>query len=47
MARLPAVIALVAAILIVVGRLGRRWPVAIVGYVLLALVALLVLTGSR
>jgi hypothetical protein len=37
--------AVVAAILIAVGRLGRRWPVAIVGFVLLALAGLLVLLG--
>jgi hypothetical protein len=34
-------------ILIVVGRVGRRGPVAILGFVLLALAALLVLMGSR
>ncbi len=45
MTHLPAIIALVAAILIVVGRAGRRWPVAMVGFVLLGLAALLVLTG--
>jgi hypothetical protein len=47
MTHLPAVIALVSAILIVVGRVGRRWPVALLGFVLLALAALLVLMGSR
>ncbi len=30
-------------ILIVVGRVGRKWPVAILGFVLLALAALLAL----
>jgi hypothetical protein len=43
MPHLPAIIALVAAILIVVGRVRKTWPVAIVGFVLLALAALLVL----
>jgi hypothetical protein len=46
MTHLPALVVLVAVILIVVGRVGRRWPVAIVGFVLLALAALLVLMGS-
>jgi hypothetical protein len=35
-------LAIVAAILILAGRVGKRWPVAIAGFVLLALAALLV-----
>jgi len=38
-------IVIIAAILIVVGRVGRRWPVAVVGFVLLAAAGLLVLLG--
>jgi len=45
MPRLPLILAIVAAILIVSGRLGRRWPVAIAGFGLLALAGLLVLLG--
>jgi hypothetical protein len=47
MPHLPAIIALVAAVVIVVGRAGRRWPVAIAGYALLALAGLLVVAGFR
>jgi len=36
---------LVAVVVIVVGRVGRMWPVAIVGYVVLALAALMFLVG--
>jgi hypothetical protein len=43
---LPAIVVVVAAILITVGRLGGRWPVAILGFVLLAVAAVLVLLGS-
>jgi hypothetical protein len=39
------ILAIVSAILIVVGRLGKRWPVAIAGFVLLALAGLLVVLG--
>jgi|BarGraNGADG00212_1021973.scaffolds.fasta_scaffold04040_3 hypothetical protein len=45
MPRLPLVLAIVAAVLIAGGRLGKRWPVAIAGFVLLALAALLVVLG--
>ncbi len=44
---LPFIIVLVAAALIVVGRVGKRMPVAIGGFLLLALAALLVLLGYR
>jgi hypothetical protein len=43
---LPLVLAIVAALLIAGGRLGHRWPVAIGGYVLLAVGAVLVLFGA-
>ena len=46
MPRLPLILAIVSAILIVVGRLGKRWPVAIAGFVLLAVAGLLVLLGG-
>jgi hypothetical protein len=39
--------AVVAAILIVFGRVRKRWPVAVAGFVLLALAGLLVLLGGR
>lgn len=42
MPRLPLLLAIFAAILIVAGRVGKRLPVAIAGFVLLALAALLV-----
>lgn len=45
MPRLPLILAIVSAVLIVVGRLGKRWPVAIAGFVLLAVAGLLVLLG--
>jgi hypothetical protein len=44
---LPPIIVVVAAVLIVVGRLRRSTPVAVVGFVLLALAALLFLVRSR
>jgi hypothetical protein len=44
---LPFLIVVVAAVFIVVGRVGRRLPIAIIGFVLLALAALLVLLGSN
>jgi hypothetical protein len=44
---LALIVAIVSAVLIVVGRAGKRWPVAIIGYVLLALAGLLVLAGHR
>jgi hypothetical protein len=44
---LPAIIAMVAAIVIVVGRVRRWTPVAIVGFALLALAALLFVIRSR
>jgi len=43
---LPAIVVVVAAIVIVVGRLSRRTPVAIVGFVLLAVAAVLFLMRS-
>jgi hypothetical protein len=43
----PAVVAVVAAIVIVVGRLTKRTPVAIAGFVLLAVAGVLFLTRSR
>jgi hypothetical protein len=45
MPRLALILAIVAAVLIAGGRLGKRWPVAIAGFVLLALAALLVVLG--
>ena len=45
MPRLPLILAIVSAILIVVGRLGKRWPVAIAGFILLAVAGLLVVLG--
>jgi hypothetical protein len=39
------ILAIVSAILIVVGRLGKRWPVAIAGFILLAVAGLLVVLG--
>jgi hypothetical protein len=44
---LPPIIVVVAVVLIVVGRVRRSNPVAIAGFVLLALAALLVLVRSR
>jgi hypothetical protein len=44
---LPFIIVVVAAVLIVVGRTGRRTRVAIGGFVLLAFAALLVLLGYQ
>ena len=44
---LPAIIVVVAAVVIVVGRVRRQTPVAIVGYALLALALLLVLVRPR
>lgn len=41
------VVVVVAAILIVVGRVGRRAPIAILGYAFLALALLLALAGYR
>jgi hypothetical protein len=39
------ILAIVSAVLIVVGRLGKRGPVAIAGFVLLAVAAVFVLLG--
>ena len=36
---------MVAAVLIVAGRVGRRWKVAVAGFVLLGVAALMVLLG--
>jgi hypothetical protein len=43
---LPFALAIIAAVLIAGGRLGRRWPVATVGYVVLAVAAMLVMLGA-
>jgi hypothetical protein len=45
MPHLPFLVVVVAAVLIVAGRLYRRLPVVITGFVLLALAALLVVLG--
>jgi uncharacterized membrane protein YccC len=45
MSHLPVILAIIAALLIAGGRLGKRWPVAIAGFVLLAVAGLLVLLG--
>jgi hypothetical protein len=45
MPHLPLILAIIAALLIAGGRLGKRWPVAIVGFVLLGLAAVLFLLG--
>ena len=47
MPRLPLILAIASAILIVVGRLGKRWPVAIAGFVLLAVAAATALPRPR
>ena len=43
---LAPILEIIAALLIAGGRFGHRWPVAIVGYVVLALAAALVLLGA-
>ena len=43
--RLPLILAINAAIFIVYGRVRKSWPVAILGFALLALAALLVVFG--
>jgi hypothetical protein len=43
---LPIALVIVAALLIAGGRVGRRWPVAIAGYVVLAAAALLVILAA-
>jgi hypothetical protein len=45
MPHLPLILAIIAALLIAGGRLGKRWPVAIAGFVLLGLAAVLILLG--
>ena len=45
MPNLAFVLAVVAAIFIVYGRVRNRWPIAILGFTLLALAGLLVLLG--
>jgi len=45
MPHLPFILAVIAALLIAGGRLGRRWPVAVAGFALLALAAVLVPLG--
>ncbi len=44
--QLPLVVAIGAAIVIVYGRIRGRWPIAIFGFVLLAVAALLFLLAS-
>jgi hypothetical protein len=44
--QLPLVVAIIAAVVLVYGRVSRRWPIAIFGFGLLALGALLVVIGS-
>jgi len=43
MPQLPLILALFAVLLIAGGRIGRRWPVAVAGYVLLVIAGLVVL----
>jgi hypothetical protein len=43
MPQLPLILALVAALFIVVGRVGHHWPVAIAGYGLLVVAGLFVI----
>jgi cytochrome c-type biogenesis protein CcmE len=43
--QLPLILAINAAIFIAYGRVRKRWPVAILGFALLALAGLLVLLG--
>jgi hypothetical protein len=45
MPHLPLILAVIAALLIAGGRLGKRWPAAIAGFALLSLAGLLVLLG--
>ena len=45
MPHLPLILAIVAALLIAGGRLGRRWPVVVAGFALLALAGAMVLLG--
>jgi hypothetical protein len=44
--QLPLIVAIIAAVVIVYGRVSRRWPIAIFGFALLALAALLFLLAS-
>jgi hypothetical protein len=44
--QLPLILAINAAIFIVYGRVRRRWPIAILGFALLAVAGLLDLLGS-
>lgn len=41
--QLPLILAIISALLIAGGRIGRRWPVAVAGYVLLVVAGLVVL----
>lgn len=43
MPQLPLILVMIAALLIVGGRIERRWPVAVAGYVLLVVAGLVVL----
>jgi hypothetical protein len=43
--QLPLIIAINAAIFIVYGRVRKRWPIAILGFALLAVAGVLVLLG--
>ena len=44
--QLPLILAINAAIFIVYGRVRKRWPIAILGFALLALAALVVFLGG-
>ena len=44
--QLPLILAINAAIFIVFGRVRKRWPIAIAGFVVLAFAGLLVVLGS-
>jgi hypothetical protein len=43
MPQLPLILAIIAALLIAGGRIGRRWPVAVAGYILLVAAGLVAL----
>ncbi len=44
--QLPPLLAIISAVFIAYGRISKRWPIAIVGFALLALAALLYLLAS-
>jgi len=43
--QVPLILVITAAIIIVYGRVSKRWPIAILGFVLLALAGLIVVLG--